>query len=328
MKQVWVFLAVAGLVGCRKEEPQSEVRVEVERVHAPGYVEPEGRLRRLAFAGAGVLAAVEVELGEVVEAGELLARLEWEVETANLVQARAGLERARAELARLRDGEHPADIRALQSMVVVGEEEAAYFAAEVRRLEGLEGNGVARQEVDLARHRASLAVARLARARAELEAAEKRVRPAELAVAEAAVEVARSAVEVAESELRRRELRAPSAGRVLEVILREGERVDAGPVMVFAPAGAVRVRAEVDEGFVGLVQAGQAATIEAPGGEVARGRVVQVKALMGDKSVFTRDSRERMDVQVFEVLVDLDGEAPDWPHGLEVRVEIEVWSEE
>jgi hypothetical protein len=69
---------------------------------------------------------------------------------------------------------------------------------------------------------------------------------------------------------------------------------------------------------------GQSVEVKAPWGDRATGRVRQVKSVMGDKSVFTRDARERMDVQVFEAFVAFDGEPPDWPHELEVRVVIDV----
>lgn len=324
MRLGWRLLTVVALTGCGEELPRVAERLEVERVHAPGYVEPEGRLRRLGFADPGVIMAMNVGVGAAVERGELLARLESEVEEARLEVALAEWKKAEAELKSLEAGPHPGDLQTLAAAVAAWEVVSEHFDGEALRLRRLEGEAVAAREVSFFRFFSDFSTAWLERVRSELEAEEKRVREVDLAVGKARVEVAEAHVEVARQKLRQRQLRAPAAGRVLEVIGSEGERGDGGSVIVFAPVGPSRVRVEIDEGFVGLIREGQRAVIESPSGERAKGLVSRVKQVMGDKSVFIRDARERMDTQVFEAWIDFQDEPPEWPFGLEVRVEIDV----
>lgn len=82
---------------------------------------------------------------------------------------------------------------------------------------------------------------------------------------------------------------------------------------------------EVDERFVQHLAAGQLAVVYGRNlaGRTYRGRVAYTEQLMGDKTVFTRASSERKDLDVLQVLVDL---GPDFraPAGLQVDVKIEA----
>ena len=53
------------------------------------------------------------------------------------------------------------------------------------------------------------------------------------------------------------------------------------------------------------------------------GRVVLVKPVMGDKTLFSRSSRERKDLQIVQVLIEMDPEFRT-PVGLRVDVAIRV----
>jgi hypothetical protein len=68
--------------------------------------------------------------------------------------------------------------------------------------------------------------------------------------------VASAHVREAQSALDETQLRAPSDGVILDVLRREGEAartIDGQPAVLFADDSAVRVRAEIDERFVGKV---------------------------------------------------------------------------
>ncbi|QTN31210.1 efflux RND transporter periplasmic adaptor subunit [Akkermansiaceae bacterium] len=320
----WIWICS----GCSEERSKENFETQVSQVHAPGYVEPEGRMRRLSFADSGVIGILKVDVGDMIQKGEILAQLESAVEEARVEESRAALSRAEAKLALLQAGAHPQRIKALRAEVEEARADYQYREDEAERLESLFAeDGISLKEMDLARHEVLLASARLEKCRARLEEALNMVRSEDLAVAQADVTAEKVALKLAEEQLERRALRAPSAGRVLEVFLREGERTENGPMILFAPEGPLMVRAEVDEGFVGLVRPGQRASVMMPGSDGAnvQGVVSKVKPVMGEKRVFTREAHERLDIQVFEVFVELpDSEVNKWQFGMEVEVVIEI----
>lgn len=316
-----------GIPACSKEKNFQPPETGVNRVHAVGYIEPEGKLRRLSFEGTGVIFEITVEIGDDVEEGSILGRLGAREQMAMRDQRQAELHRAETELARLLAGMHPDKIRAMRAGVNEAEANAAYRDAESVRLGGLFAeDGISRKELELAKHEQRAAAAQAARARAILEEGLKIVRPEDKDMAEAEVEVRKAALGVAEEMLGQRVLHAPSDGRVLEIFRREGEREAGEAVMLFAPEGAVLVRAEVDEGFVGLIHESQRVEIGLPGSSARtiEGKVIRIKSVMGDRSVFSRDAHERLDIQVFEIFVELEDAEQDLPHGLEVSVKIET----
>jgi len=156
---VVIVAAVAGAVAwwSRLATPQEELRsAAVERgtvrvdVSASGSLEPQARVG-LAFEMPGRVAEVLVEVGDTVEAGDVLARLDSEQLALQVQQAEAALALAEAQLAQLQAGARPeevavaeANLRAMQAQV----------SAAVARREQLEAGAsdaqVAAVEADLA----------------------------------------------------------------------------------------------------------------------------------------------------------------------------------
>ena len=82
------------------------------------------------------------------------------------------------------------------------------------------------------------------------------------------------------------------------------------------------MRAEIDERFVAGLRPGQWAVIRGRGlgDREYLGRVVLIKSIMGKKTVFSRSSTERKDLDVVQVMVEMQA-AFRAPIGLEVEVE-------
>ena len=121
-------------------------------------------------------------------------------------------------------------------------------------------------------------------------------------------------------------LKAPMSGTVLDIIKRKGEAVrsfDQTPVLIFADLSHLRVRAEIDERYVNDVRVGQDAIIygRGLGNQRLSGKVVLVKPLMGNKTVFSRESAERKDLEVIQVFI-LPDRTLEIPVGLKVDVEL------
>jgi hypothetical protein len=81
----------------------------------------------------------------------------------------------------------------------------------------------------------------------------------------------------------------------------------------------LRVRIDVDEHDIGAVALGQRAyvTAAAYGDRRFEGRVIRVSRILGRKNIRTDEPRERVDMKILEVLVELD-EGASLPIGLRV----------
>src|SRR5262249_49857444 len=147
-------------------------------------------------------------------------------------------------------------------------------------------------------------------ARAQREVIESDLRRAG---SETALEALRKSQELANERLRQSVIRAPTAGKVLKTLAREGELVGAQPVFQIADPSEMVAVAEVYETDVTAVRAwlksGQRVDadveIKLPGGGGSkfRGRVVSVASLVMKNSSFALDPRQDVDRRVVEVRI-------------------------
>ena len=123
-------------------QPEEEARTAVvERgtllvtVSATGNVEPEARVN-LSFEMPGRVAEVLVEVGDGVQAGDPLARLDSEQLALQVQQAEAALEAAQAQLALLKAGARPEQIAAVEAGLQAAQAQVSAAAANRDQLEG------------------------------------------------------------------------------------------------------------------------------------------------------------------------------------------------
>ena len=276
---------------------------------------------------AGRVDAVLVREGDLVEKGQLLARLDARERQVALEQAQAGLAQAREALqeagANLRAaqpgvGGAGADIARAQATL---DEAAANFA----RTEALaRGDAAPAQQVDAAR-------ARLAEARAALESlgagkatAQGRVGAlaAAVASARARVDVSQAAVRLAEAQLAQAEVRCPFAGLVVARDVEEGEWTAPGtPVVTVEERERRWVRLDVGEAELGGLRPGaevQVRLVALPG-RTLRARVTEVGA-EGEFAVNRDVKRGRPDLRTFRVRALLEGAGDEIRPGMTAEV--------
>jgi multidrug resistance efflux pump len=287
-------------------------------------------VRRLSFKGNGVIGECRARLGQAVRKGEVLLALRNQEERAALAVAEKDLALARAQRAKVLCGLNRFQIEAKEHNVTLLRERLAHAQREGRRARRL---AVARAASDEEHQRAETVLRQaetaLRQAEADLRQARNHVTPEDRQVAEAQVEVAAARLEWRRRQLEETLLRAPCDGQVLEVCKREGDAVrlvDTGAALLFADVSRLRVRAEIEDRFVSRLRAGQRAVLcgRGLGGEVA-GRVVQVKGVMGRKTVFTEAPTERRDLEVIEVFIEPEGTFRA-PVGLRVDVKVRLES--
>ena len=328
----WLLLALAGVLfsACgKKAAPAANALAEPAGgwVQGIGYVEPAGEVRRLSFLHPGIVGEVLADVGKDVAKGEVLMRQKDDEERGSLAEAEAALATAQTEYQQTLAGVNPERIHALEAARTASDAAAKNAHRDFARLEQLLAKGVVSQlERDHGETEALRAEASFKQAEAELANLRLFVRPEDIAVAENKMKLAGTRVAAAKIRLLENELHAPINGQVLEVLHREGEAtyvLTPEPVLVFADSGRLRVRAEIEETYALQLRPGQAAEVfgRGLGAQKIEGRVALVKAIMGKKTVFTKSSTERKDVDVLQVLIDLP-EGTTLPVGFEVDVRI------
>jgi HlyD family secretion protein len=127
----------------------------------------------------------------------------------------------------------------------------------------------------------------------------------------AGVDQARSRLSEASARLSQLSVKAPSAGTILKLSVREGEYYspDGGASLVtLGNLTKVRVRLDIDERFIGSVFVGQPGyvVVEAYSDRRFPGKVVDIAQRMGRKNQRTDDPTERIDTKIREVVLELD----------------------
>jgi multidrug resistance efflux pump len=297
-------------------------------VEGIGYVEPRSEVRRLAFKTGGVIRRCGPKPGDFIPAGEVIAELDDAAAAVAVTRARRQLELAVAQAADVKAGTNPYRIRASERTVEKLRERARHLRSEANRLEKLLlVHSVSHSERDEAATKALQGEIDLREQEAELLLLQNIVVPEQRAVADARVRLAEADLLDAEQRLADTRLVAPFGGVVLRYLKREGEGVSPlmppEPVVVFGDLTRRRVRAEIDERYVRRLAFGQKAEVYGRnlGNVVHAGSVVEVEQVLGDKTVFTRSSAERKDLQVLQVVIEM-GEDFAAPVGLQVDVRV------
>ncbi len=250
-----------------------------------GLLQTNGRIEgdRLTVASVvpGRVAAVEVEAGATVDAGEILIRLDDARVRARLRQAEQAVATAEASVAAAERGlqllrrQVPLSVSAAQAAVAeaqAGRDAAEAAARQARRdadrFTALADRGSvpsrraeqARTAEETARSQRDAAQSTLERARSRLE--EARLGQQQIAARQAEVEAVRgrlrraqAAADEARAALNDLEVRAPAAGTVVERLVDPGESVAAGsPLIDVVNLDALYLKAYVPEVHIGTLR--------------------------------------------------------------------------
>lgn len=268
---------------------------ERQAVSALGRVEPEHGIVRVsapstpeAILGA-VLVELRVEEGDDVEAGQLLAVTDTAAVLEALVhESEVGLEFAGREVETARSQATEACVR------------ADVAAREAERRRRLHEQGVAgEEEADSARGEAEARKASCASATTAVR------------LAETGVEVARARLARMQAELQRSYVRAPMAGRVLEISVRPGELIAESGVLELGRVDRMYAIAEVYETDIRFVSVGQRAIARSPALEQElEGTVTAIRNKVEKQDEEGTDPAARKDARIVEVAILLDDPEP------------------
>lgn len=217
----------------------------------------------LGFRVAGRIAEVLVEEGQEVETGEPLARLDRDVLEQQLDLAKARLEAASANLARLEKGYRVQEIAQARASVASARAAAENAAINLRRIRGLRvDNAVSQKDLDNARASDREARAALASAEEQFAMLSSGYREEEVRAQIAEVAASRAQLRKAEIELADGELKSPQKGVVLTRAREAGAIVNAGQtVYTLTLTDPLWLLAYVSEPDLGKIKPGMAVEV-------------------------------------------------------------------
>lgn len=255
-----LVIAFAGFASFRR----SEVVVSAEKatreqivssITTNGKVEPRDNFAAYAPL-ATTVQRIYVKEGDSVKPGQLLVQLEDSAARAEVAKALSALKAAEANLNAAKSGGTHEEVVNRRAEIVKAQSERDAARANLEALKRLQAKGAASPgEV-------AAAEGRLRNAEATLNALQQtqteRYAPGELARFQAQVAEANAAYRAAQDVLAQSNVRAPRAGTVYSLPVRQGQFLNAGDQIVqVANLDDVQVRAYIDEPEIGRLSKGQ-----------------------------------------------------------------------
>ncbi|WP_422035396.1 efflux RND transporter periplasmic adaptor subunit [Reyranella sp.] len=280
-------LAVAGLafalvIATRSSRPAAIAEIVAQPAQAPydsyiagaGLIEAASRNVELATPVSGVVEQIFIKVGDKVQAGQPLFRIEGADAEADL---------------RVKD----TAVASAQAKVREAEVTLEDYRQQLRNVERLDTRAVSGEETAKRRANVAIYTARLNQATADLENAN------------AQRDSARVAIE-------RRIVRAPLAGDVLQVNVRKGEfaaaAVNATPLVLLGETSRFAVRVDIDENDAWRMKAGAEARAAIRGNsDLATDlQFAYIEPYVKPKTSLTGSSTERVDTRVLQVVYTFD----------------------
>lgn len=208
----------------------------------------------------GIVAEIFVAEGDAVKAGSPLARFDDRQVSHERRQAKAEVDRLKANLSMLQKGSRPEDIRRARALVQAKAKDVRFARKEAQRERRLFRQGLSSAtQRDAARRDLEVKQAALSQARAQLQLVQAGARPEAISMAEAKLEGAEAKLDYLIKKEHLLVLRSPIAGTVLTPNFRERlhELVRAGELVCeVGNSDTVRVEIYVPERYADVIRVG------------------------------------------------------------------------
>lgn len=283
------------------------------RVAGSGIIEANSENIAIGTPVAGTVEKVDVRVGDRVKSGDVLFVLDSRDQESLLAVKNAELEAARQSLKRLEAMPRQEEIPPAVARVEAAKATMQDLEHQVSIMERVQ-DPRARSEEEMSRRRFAVLVAkgRLDEAQAALTLLKSGAWKPEIDVAKAQVFAAEASAKQVRTEIERRIIRAPIAGRVLQVKVRPGEFASAGmlttPLILLGAVEPLHVRVDVDENDAWRVRAGARAEGYLRGNRNINTPLtfVRFEPYVVPKKSLTGDSSERVDTRVLQILFSFD----------------------
>ena len=296
-----VFLAGLGIYWFVNREGHSDVivlhgNVDLRQVDLP-------------FKDSERIAAVLVEEGTMVKAGDALARLDTSRLEPRVRQAEAGVAAQSELLRKLRNGARPEEIAQARAAVAAAEAEAANARSQIERLQSIsdasKGRAISTTDIETATAQARMTEAQARNRREALALLLAGSRKEDIDQAQAQLDAAEADLALLQQQLKDAELISPTDGVIRNRLMEPGElATPQRPVFSIAITNPKWVRGYVSEPDLGRINTGMSASvgIDSNPGQPLEGTVgfISSTAEFTPKTVQTEELRTSL---VYEVRV-------------------------
>jgi HlyD family secretion protein len=265
MKKIIVLLVVLFVLGAgwygwnswqQSRQPANENELTL-------YGNVDIREAQLAFNGSEHIGKMLVEEGDHVKAGQLLASLHTDLLTASVEQIDAQINAQKQEVAKLKSGSRPEEIKRALAQLKAAQAKARSAQDTYRRSAQLLKKKLISPEATENTHSIAMAAAdEVEASRQTLNLLKKGPRQEDIAAAEAQLLALKANLKLARQHLKDANLYAPADGIIRNRILQPGEMAfPQTPVLSLALTNPVWVRTYVPETSLGKVSLGAKAVI-------------------------------------------------------------------
>lgn len=317
-----ILFAVYTVVNGQKQLPPAPPVAEPAdapyeaKVAGAGIVESASENIAISTPVPGLVTDVKVAIGSDVKQGDELFRLDARDLQAELLVRQAALESAKQKLAKLKAMPRAEDIPPAEARAVAARATLADAQNQYKLWQSVgDTRAVSQDELDRKRYARDVAEARLVEAEKDLASLKAGAWKPDLDIAAGDVAAAEAQVRATETEIDRRIVRAPIAGRVLQVKVHPGEYATAGvleqPLILMGNVDTLNVRVDVDENDAWRIDRAASAVAFVRGNRDLKTdlKFVRVEPYVVPKRSLTGESTERVDTRVLQVLYSFSRDA-------------------
>src|SRR5215217_3375814 len=261
----------------------------------------------------GLVLEVYAKVGDRVQAGTPLFRIDDRSLVADLGVKQAAAASAKARLEKLLKGTREEEVRVGKAELDEANATLGEAKRNFERWSQLQSGAATGEEVETRRAALQVAEARAERARTSLELLKAGTWEPDIAIARTELASAEAAVRASQTEVDRMTVRSPVEGTLLQVKVRPGEYAVAGvlqtPLMLIGrTADTLHVRVDVDENEAMRVKetARARASIRGDSTKSVDLKCVRIEPYIVPKRSLTGDSSERVDTRVLQVIYSFD----------------------
>jgi HlyD family secretion protein len=263
--------------------------------------------------------------GQLINTGQLVARLDDKDLKVEADQRRAQMASARAVLAELKDGSRPEEVAQAEAALERTKAEGSRARIEYERQKRLyDREVISTREFDQAKTAFEAAEARTREAKEFFTLVRKGPRQEKIDQARANLEQARQALELAQIRLNYATLLSPLSGTVLSENIQPGEFVSPGtPIVSLGDISRVYLRAYINETDLGRLKLGQQVkiTTDTYPGKTYEGRIsfIAPQAEFTPKNIQTQKERVKL---VYRIKVEVPNPGLELKPGMPADGEI------
>jgi HlyD family secretion protein len=287
-------------------------------VAGAGIIEASTENIAVGTPASGVVTEIFVRVGQTVQIGDPLFKLDDRNLRAELAVRQTALQQAKERLARLKSMPRPEEIPEAQARVKEAEASVADARNQLDLAESVrDKRAISEDQVLRRRYAVQVAEAKLAQARAQLALLKAGSWKPDIDVAKAEVAAAEAQVKATETDIERLTVQALVLGQVLQVNIRLGEFAQAGmlqtPLVMLGDVERLHVRVDVDENDAWRVRSDAPAVAYVRGNREIKTplQFVRTEPYIVPKRSLTGDATERVDTRVLQILYSFDrGDLP------------------